>query len=277
MSYQLVLSKLTYLFSWDNIPGNDNEGLVEFLNRGFDIEWVKTAKIEKIEGSRTIKMSTEKNFLLLSLNDEKTKVNLEIDDGRTDKFVAKMENGKLNIYEITKGVGENVFFNDMPSDYEVYVLYYAGTSLNKDLADKLRDIGNIAGKNLFVNIAKLDDPNYRKIANKFGIRTFPTIIITAVDNLASPPSDNSTAYVKMENKRLLSSPDIAAACVDKMFNLFIEGKIAEAMREQKRDVHISNIKGVMNDALRGMLGYLKEWDISFSFIEGRLELKPKGG
>jgi parallel beta-helix repeat protein len=33
------------------------------------------------------------------LNDEKTGVNLEIDDVRADKFIVKTENGKLNIYD----------------------------------------------------------------------------------------------------------------------------------------------------------------------------------
>ena len=86
------------LFSWDNIPGNDNLRLIEFLKQNFGIDWVKTAKIEKIDNGKTIKVSTQKNYLLLKLNNEQTEVNLEIDDVRTDKFVVKIENSKLNIY-----------------------------------------------------------------------------------------------------------------------------------------------------------------------------------
>jgi putative ATP-dependent endonuclease of OLD family len=89
-----------YLFSWDKIPGNDNGRLIEFLNRHFTVEWVKTADIEKIDGGMAINVSTGKNFLSLSLNDEKTKVNLKIDDGRTYEFTAKTENSKLNLYDI---------------------------------------------------------------------------------------------------------------------------------------------------------------------------------
>jgi len=89
-----------YLFSWDEIPGNDKGRLIEFLNQHFTIEWVKTAEIEKIDG-RTIKVSGN-NFILLSLNHEKTNVNLTIDDGRTYEFIAKTENGKLNIYTSEK-------------------------------------------------------------------------------------------------------------------------------------------------------------------------------
>ena len=91
----------TYLFSWDEIPGNDNVRLIEFLKQNFGIDWAKTVKIEKIDNGKTIKVSTQKNYLSLKLNDEQTEVNLEIDDGRTDKFVAKIENSKLNIYEVT--------------------------------------------------------------------------------------------------------------------------------------------------------------------------------
>ena len=93
----LYLSK-EYLFSWDEVPGNDSGRLIEFLKQNFGIDWIKTAKIEKIDDTKTIRVSTEKNSISLRLNDEKTKINLKIDDGRTDEFVVKKENDKLNIY-----------------------------------------------------------------------------------------------------------------------------------------------------------------------------------
>lgn len=73
-----------YLFSWDEIPGNDNGKLIDFLEKNFNIDWVKTAKIQKIDDGKTIRVYTEKNSLLLKLNDEKTEVNLKIDEGGTD-------------------------------------------------------------------------------------------------------------------------------------------------------------------------------------------------
>lgn len=87
-----------YLFSWDDIPGNDNGRLIEFLKKRFGIDLID-AKIEKIEEGRTIRSSFKNNFPSLKLNDDKTKVSLEIDDMRTDEFIARTENGKLNIYE----------------------------------------------------------------------------------------------------------------------------------------------------------------------------------
>ena len=89
---------LSYLFSWDDITGNDEEKLKEFLKQKFGVNWVTTAQIVQIDNGKTIMVSFQENYLSLKLNDEQTEVNLEIDDGRTDKFVAKIENSKLNIY-----------------------------------------------------------------------------------------------------------------------------------------------------------------------------------
>lgn len=87
-----------YLFSWDEIPGNDNVRLIEIVKWSFNIDWVKIAKIEKIDDDKAIRLSNEKNYLLLMVNEDKTSINLRTDDGRTDKFIVKTENSKLRIY-----------------------------------------------------------------------------------------------------------------------------------------------------------------------------------
>ncbi len=91
-----------YLFSWDEVPRNDSVRLIEYLKQEFDISWVETAKIEKIDNVGIIRVTTEKNYLSLGLNNEKTMVNLKIDDGRSAEFMAKSENGRLNIYVVDK-------------------------------------------------------------------------------------------------------------------------------------------------------------------------------
>lgn len=95
----LNLFKDEYLFNWNEIPGNDNERLIEFLTQKFGIDWVKTVKIEKIDNSRTIKLTSQNNFISLNLNYENTKVKLKIDDERIDEFIVKIESGRLNIYK----------------------------------------------------------------------------------------------------------------------------------------------------------------------------------
>src|SRR5659263_613153 len=87
-----------YLFCWNNIPGSDNIRLIQILKRQFHIDWAKSAEINKIEGDKVINVSTEKNFLSLRLNNERTRVSLTIDNGAEYEIIARMENNVLNIY-----------------------------------------------------------------------------------------------------------------------------------------------------------------------------------
>ncbi len=86
------------LFCWDEIPGKDNEKLLEFLIQTFRISWAKTAKIEKNDDNNIIKVSNEKKVISLILNDKKTEVNIEINNVLSHKLIVKSENGRLNIY-----------------------------------------------------------------------------------------------------------------------------------------------------------------------------------
>jgi hypothetical protein len=88
-----------YLFSWEEIPGNDSDRLTHYLMSNYDVDWIKTAKIAKTNNGNTINITAGKNFLLLNLNNENTELNLIIDNVKTDKFIVKTENGKLNIYK----------------------------------------------------------------------------------------------------------------------------------------------------------------------------------
>jgi hypothetical protein len=61
--------------------------------------------------------------------------------------------------ERTKDVGENVFLDDLSYSYKVYLFYYPSALPNEVLEDRLRRIGEMTGRNLFVNIGRLDDPH----------------------------------------------------------------------------------------------------------------------
>ena len=95
-----------YLFSWDEIPENDIVRFTNILEQECDIDWAKTAKFEKIDNGKTIRVSTSKNCILLKLNDEKTEINLKIDGNIIDKikFIVKTENNKINIYGKNKEI-----------------------------------------------------------------------------------------------------------------------------------------------------------------------------
>ena len=134
-----------YFFSWDNIPGNDNGRLIEFLNRHFTIEWVKTAEIKKIDDGRAINVCTGENSLSLNLNDEKTKVYLKIDDGRTCEFIAKTENSKLNIIYIDDKINYEFVAKMEDGKLNIYdfteIVLKEGASLRKEKIGKKLELG----------------------------------------------------------------------------------------------------------------------------------------
>lgn len=115
-----------YLFNWDSVPGTDSENLVNYLIRDFKIGWVKTAIIEKTDDGKAIKLTSGENALLLKLNDEKTKANLTIGDGRTKELIASAENGKLSIYHgkyISLMEQDRVYCNLTKKNGHYYLMY----------------------------------------------------------------------------------------------------------------------------------------------------------
>ncbi len=124
-----------YLFSWEEIPGNDNVRLIDFLIQNFGIEWVKAAKIKKNDDNMAIIVNNEPNFLSLTLNDEKTKLNLEINDGRTYKFIVRNENGRLNIYfenmHVVGSLKRNQVKSLMEKPLSEYEFLYKSSKVNE--------------------------------------------------------------------------------------------------------------------------------------------------
>lgn len=93
------INKASYLFSWDEIIGNDSSLLIKVLMQNYDVNWISKSKIDKSVDGKIINMLKDKNSLSLKLNDEKTKVTLIINDNKIDEFYTKIENSRLNIYK----------------------------------------------------------------------------------------------------------------------------------------------------------------------------------
>jgi hypothetical protein len=169
-----------------------------------------------------------------------------------------------------RAVGENVFLDDLKSDYKVYLFYYPGAMGDENLENKLRNLGAISGRNLFVNIAQLDDPKYETIKEKFKITKTPVIVMTGTDGIGSLKDESlSAAYVKIDNKDRLKSVDTTVECVQMLFNLFIGGRIFEALnsgRSYNLDTNISLIKNKITDALNDIGKFLWEKDIDISIL-----------
>ena len=95
---QLTFDSL-HLFNWNEIPGNDNARLIDFLKQTYGIDWVEFAKIEKTDADNAIRMSTEKHSLMLRRNNMNTIIYLKVDDlYRGENFRGITENDEIKIY-----------------------------------------------------------------------------------------------------------------------------------------------------------------------------------
>jgi len=87
------------MFNWDEVPGNHEGRLKEFLEKRYNLDWVKNSKIQKINKNKSIALYTIDNYLSLNLNDDKTEVTFTIDNIRINSLIAKKEKSdKLIIY-----------------------------------------------------------------------------------------------------------------------------------------------------------------------------------
>jgi tetratricopeptide (TPR) repeat protein len=87
----------TPLFSWDNIPGNDNQRLLMSLKDDFDMRWVEGATISK-KGDESICISKGKNSAEIILAKGKDKAILKnYSNDTSHDLEVKKDNDKLTI------------------------------------------------------------------------------------------------------------------------------------------------------------------------------------
>ena len=84
-----------YLFSWDDVPGNDSGGLLRFLMGDLDIGWAENTEINKSDDGKTISIVKDKNSAEIIVDEKEEKATLKISDGRTYDLKVKKENGGL--------------------------------------------------------------------------------------------------------------------------------------------------------------------------------------
>jgi hypothetical protein len=176
--------------------------------------------------------------------------------------------------------GEDVFLDGLSTDYKVYLFYYPGALIDDAMEDKLKELGRLCAKNLFVNIGRFKDPQFSKIVSQFEIKNFPVIVVTAVSDLASPPDGSLSVYVRLDSKHLLSSPDATYKCLQTVLSLFLQGKVSEAVAHAKwtqRAEAAMAIAPFIVNAMKAVAGFIADHDISVSIAQGKFELKRSGG
>ena len=87
-----------FLFSWNNVPGNDSERLLRFLKYDIKIEWLENAEIKKSNDNKAITITNESNTLTIKLNKEENKAILCINGKETHEYILKEEGDNINIY-----------------------------------------------------------------------------------------------------------------------------------------------------------------------------------
>jgi hypothetical protein len=177
--------------------------------------------------------------------------------------------------ETMKAVGENVFLANLSAEFPVYAFYYPSEMPDLDFEELLRKLGERTGNNFFINIGRLDDPQFDKIVRKFDITSFPSLILTAVADLAAPENDLMNAYVRLDG-RLIAEPKRAIKFVEDLYLLFLRGEIAQAIKRTNRRNKTELTRAVgqyILTALSKVGTFAAERDISVSILQGRFELK----
>ncbi|GEM_PF-1217059 len=142
LKIRLYATYATYLFGWDDVPGTENDKLIDYLVQEYVIDPLENATIDKINDDKTIKISADNNSILLDLNDEKTRVILNINGDIVDELVANMEDDGLKIYrEISAPVLEQAKVYYPHSSLIRYLpSLYQDDSESKDLLERFLSV-----------------------------------------------------------------------------------------------------------------------------------------
>ena len=126
-----------YLFSWDNVPGNESQRLISYLKNDLNISWVDNAQIVKTNNNETIRVFTSGNSLELKLENNKNTILTTIDSVPLYLSKIKKENGKIYVYRL----------EEYKSVYNITEKYYAVYNLS---------IKNNGSKNIYFKLNELN-------------------------------------------------------------------------------------------------------------------------
>ena len=94
----------TYLFSWENVPGDDSDRLLRFLVDDLDIDWAENAEIHKSDDGKTIRIFKVENSAEIKIDEEQEKAILKISDGGIHDLKVKRVDGKLKLYKLVVNI-----------------------------------------------------------------------------------------------------------------------------------------------------------------------------
>ena len=107
-----------YLFSWENVPGNESNGLLNYLQNDLHISWVENAQITRDDVNKTIRVFTNENSIEIMLSNESVLLKRDRGYERYDLWVSE-KNGTHDVYNKKYG-----------NKYDISERYYAVYNLS---------------------------------------------------------------------------------------------------------------------------------------------------
>jgi hypothetical protein len=87
-NFEQVLQNDT-VFWWDNVPGEDNKKLINYIRNTLKIDLAQEVKIERSEDDKNITISDEKDHILIKYNEKKSQVSIEYNGKRSKELYLK--------------------------------------------------------------------------------------------------------------------------------------------------------------------------------------------
>lgn len=146
-----------YIFSWENVPGNENQSLINYLKNELYMGWVDNASIVKTDNNKTIRVFTSKHSLELTLKNNDSELIGTIDsDPLYFLSQIKKENGRICVYR----------FREYRSVYNLTEEYYALYNLSitnngsEEINFKLNELNVRDGNQIFNTTAAKPESQY---------------------------------------------------------------------------------------------------------------------
>jgi hypothetical protein len=177
-----------------------------------------------------------------------------------------------------RGTG-TVFLSQLPRDPKVFAFFFPGSADTEELQRRLRALGEKTGDNLYVDMGSLLDPDYLAARERFKLGPLPAVIVTATSPLAATPTGES-AFVRLDGISLFAQPEKLVRTVEELFNLFLGGQIAQAVRlgwtVQSAAALAAAAERVWS-IIQPVITWLGTRDYSFDLLSGKIEVKESRG
>lgn len=166
---------------------------------------------------------------------------------------------------------------DVPEDCGVYVFYIPGMTSYDDLVKELENYGKEAGKNIFVGIWSLGATPYSQMLKDFNIRKSPAVVISAKPEWSTDgKTPTKTAFATISDPHLLNDAKKAGDIINETCNLFMEGKVKEALSSARKEGWKDSLVYYLRKLYSGLIDFLKQVPVKFDLKDGTITMGGSG-